>query len=205
LKWHGEGRLLDFGCGGGAFLQRMHRLGWRVTGLDISAEAIHHIRRGLGLHALDGTLPYPAFSPGSFDVITMWHSLEHVHNPREVLEQAYFLLAPGGKLLVAVPNIDSLPFRWFGSSWYGLDLPRHLTHFCPHTLGWMLERAGFRVGAIRMIPQSSWVRSSAKIASQRSTRSGSHWLRGKAGSRLAAWYSCLIGQSDCMMVTASRD
>ena len=144
IPWHGRGRLLDFGCGGGAYLERMHRQGWDVTGLDVSAAAVECVRTRLGLRALLGTLPHPELKPATFDVVTMWHSLEHVHEPLEVLRAAHQLLAPGGKLLVATPNIDSLPFRWFGQAWYGLDLPRHLTHFSSRTLRRLLERAGER-------------------------------------------------------------
>jgi SAM-dependent methyltransferase len=205
LAWQGQGRLLDFGCGGGSFLARMHQQGWQVTGVDISTAAVQRIRTELGLRVFVGTLPHPQFCPGSFDIITMWHSLEHVHAPLEVLHEAHRLLVPGGKLLVAVPNIDSLPFRWFGSAWYGLDLPRHLTHFAPWTLHLMLERSGFRVGRIRMVRHSDWLRSSAKLACQSSYgyAKGS-WLTAKPLSRLATWYCYLTGQSDCMVVTAER-
>src|SRR5438552_578873 len=94
----------------------------------------------------------------------LWHSLERVHFPLAVLREVRRLLVPGGQLFRAVPNIDSLPFRWFGSAWYGLDLPRHLTHFAPWTLHLMLERAGFRVGQIQMVRHSQWLRSSARLA-----------------------------------------
>jgi SAM-dependent methyltransferase len=205
LPWQGQGRLLDFGCGGGAFLARMHQQGWQVTGLDICTTAIQRIRTELGLRAFVGTLPHPELRPASFDVITMWHSLEHVHTPLEVLQEAHRLLVPGGKLLVAVPNIDSLPFRWFGSAWYGLDLPRHLTHFAPWTLHLILERADFGVGPIRMVRHSDWLRSSAKLACQSARHSFGHrWLIAKPVSRLTAWYCYLSSQSDCMIVTAER-
>src|SRR5262249_34256030 len=134
LPWHGNGRLLDFGCGGGSFLERMHKQGWSRVGLDTSEAAVRSIRSELGLAAPVGTLPHPELAPESFDVITMWHALEHVHAPLDVLREAHRLLAPGGRLLVAVPNIASWPFRWFGRDWFGLDLPRHLTHFEPETL-----------------------------------------------------------------------
>ncbi len=205
LPWHGEGRLLDFGCGGGSFLQRMHRQGWQVLGLDASAGAVHQVRTQLGLPALVGTLPHPELTAEGFDVITMWHALEHVHAPLEVLREAHRLLVPGGQLLVAVPNIDSLPFRWFGSAWYGLDLPRHLTHFSPWTLQLMLERAGFRIGPIRMVRHTEWLRSSAKLAFQK--RHGPHWHRWltiKPASGLASWYSYLTHQSDCVLVHAEK-
>jgi SAM-dependent methyltransferase len=205
LPWHGKGRLLDFGCGGGSFLARMHEQKWQVTGVDISTAAIQRIRSELGLRALVGTLPHPELRPASFDVITMWHSLEHVHAPLDVLREAHRLLVPGGQLLVAVPNIDSLPFRWFGPSWYGLDLPRHLTHFAPWTLQLMLERAGFRAGPIRMVRHSDWLRASARLACQTAQVPFWHrWLTVKTISRLATWYCSLTKQSDCMMVTAER-
>ncbi|HXG12785.1 MAG TPA: class I SAM-dependent methyltransferase [Gemmataceae bacterium] len=200
-----RGRLLDFGCGRGAFLEDMHRRGWQVTGIDASAVAVEYIRGELGLPALVGTLPHPELQAARFDVITMWHSLEHVHAPLEVLREAYRLLVPGGRLVVAVPNIDSLAFRWFGPAWYGLDLPRHLTHFAPWTLQLMLERAGFRVGPIRMVRRSGWMRWSARLAGQNApTPRWYRWLRTRPVSRLAAWYTCLSRQSDCMVATAER-
>lgn len=205
LPWHGEGRLLDFGCGGGSYLERMHRQGWRVLGMDTSAAAVERIQTVLGLPALEGTLPHPRLVAGSFDVITMWHSLEHVHRPVEILREAHRLLAPGGKLLVAVPNIDSLPFRMFRGSWYGLDLPRHLTHFSPWTLHLILEHVGFRVDPIRMVRHSDWFRSSAKLSCQDEDMPRWHrLLTFKPLSRLATWYSYVSRQCDCMIVTAHR-
>jgi 2-polyprenyl-3-methyl-5-hydroxy-6-metoxy-1,4-benzoquinol methylase len=205
LAWHGQGRLLDFGCGAGGYLERMHQQGWQVTGIDCSAKAVQGVRSELGLNALIGSLPHPELTRASFDVITMWHSLEHVHQPLEVLRQAHRLLVPGGKLVVAVPNIDSLPFRWFGHTWFGLDLPRHLTHFAPWTLQLMLERAGFQVTPIRMVRHSDWLRSSAKLACATSPSVRWHrWLRSKLPSSLASWYGYLTWQSDCMMVTARK-
>jgi 2-polyprenyl-3-methyl-5-hydroxy-6-metoxy-1,4-benzoquinol methylase len=205
LPWHGQGRLLDFGCGGGSFLERMRRQHWQVTGLDISSVAVERIRKELGLRALVGSLPHPELEPGSFDVITMWHSLEHVHEPLTVLREARQLLAPGGRLLVAAPNIESLPFRWFGPAWYGLDVPRHLTHFSPATLGAMLARAGFRVSQLRMLRHSRWLRASAGLACQDIATSGwRRWMVGKITSRLITAYCSLTRQADCILVTAER-
>jgi SAM-dependent methyltransferase len=205
LAWHGKGRLLDFGCGGGSFLARLQRQHWQVLGLDVSTSAVQRVRDELGLPALVGTLPHPELRPASFDVITMWHSLEHVHSPLDVLREAHRLLVPGGRLIVAVPNIDSLPFRWFQSAWFGLDLPRHLTHFAPWTLHLMLERAGFHVGPIRMVRHSAWLRSSAKLACRQGTGPAwRRWLRRKPVSRLAALYCSLTRQLDCMLVVATR-
>ncbi|GIW80902.1 MAG: hypothetical protein KatS3mg105_2709 [Gemmatales bacterium] len=205
LKWHGQGRLLDFGCGGGSFVERMARQGWQVTGIDMSENAVRRVRDELGLPALVGTLPHPELSPESFDVVTMWQSLEHVHDPLGVLRQARRLLVPGGKLIVAVPNILSLPFRWFGPAWYGLDLPRHLTHFDPQTLSGMLQRAEFDIQSIKMIRHSGWLRSSARLAA--ASRQGPRWrwwLRNKPFSRLASWYSYLCQMGDCILAEAVK-
>jgi SAM-dependent methyltransferase len=202
---HGNGRLLDFGCGAGTFLQRMKDLGWQETGIDISANTVARLRSELGLRVLAGSLPHPALEPQSFEIITMWQSLEHVHQPRQVLRAAWQLLVPGGRLLVAVPNIDSLPYRLFGPCWYGLDLPRHLTHFTPMTLALMLERTGFRVGPIRMVRHPKWLRVSAERAlASRRVPYWHRWLATTPGARLASWYSCLTRQADCILATALK-
>jgi len=113
LPWPSPGRLLDFGCGGGSYLCEMAGRGWRVTGLDVSPEVVRSIQENLGFDAIAGSLPHPELTPASFDVITMWQSLEHVHDPLKVLRAAYELLVPGGKLILAVPNYDCLTAEWF--------------------------------------------------------------------------------------------
>ena len=205
LPWHGAGRLLDFGCGGGGFLKRMADRGWAVLGLDAAVGAVRRVQEELGLRALAGSLPHPDLAPCSFDVVTMWHSLEHVHDPLAILREAYQLLVPGGKLVVATPNFAGLPVRWFGPSWFGLDLPRHLTHFTPDTLTAMLRTAGFRVDGVRQLRHSDWLRSSARLAVRQGR--GGAWARlltWKPAAKLAAWACYAAGRSDCMMAIAER-
>ena len=122
----------------------MAEQGWQVTGLDAAVGAVARVR-DQGLFALEGSLPHPHLRAASFDVVTMWHSLEHVHAPLAILREAFRLLVPGGKLVVAVPNRASWAATAFGPVWFGLDLPRHLTHFDPETLAKMLTASGFRV------------------------------------------------------------
>ena len=205
LPWNGTGRLLDFGCGGGSYLQRMADLGWRVAGLDVSPRVVQTIRRDLGFDAHLGTLPHPDLMPGSFDVITMWQALEHVHQPLAVLRGAYELLVPGGKLILAVPNFNSLPSGWFGEHWFGLDLPRHLTHFTPKTLGAMLQTAGFRVESLRGWVHADWLRSSALRATEAGAGSfAARSLRWKPAARLVAWSCYVLGRAECLVAVAER-
>lgn len=204
LPWPGPGRLLDFGCGGGAFMKRMADRGWDVTGLDSAVEAGRAVQEELGLRVLTGTLPHPDLPPCSFDVVTMWHSLEHVHHPMAVLREAFQLLVPGGKLVVACPNIASLPFAWFGENWFGLDVPRHLTHFTPTTLRATLETAGFRVDRVHLLRHSDWLRSSAKLASRAGGGVAARALTWKPLAKLVAWLCYAAGKSDCMMAVAER-
>jgi len=201
----GQCRLLDFGCGAGLFLQRMHQRGWRSIGLDFSEKVVRQVREELKLPALVGTLPHPDLPPGSFDLVTLWHALEHVHQPSEVLREVRRLLAPGGKVLVAVPNIDSAPFRWFGPAWYGLDLPRHLTHFTPATLGKMLDRAGFQFEAMQMARHSYWLRQSAQLASRGGKISPLlRLLKRRFPSSIVSRCYLLAGRSDSFAIMARK-
>ena len=200
------GRLLDFGCGGGDLLQEMHERGWRVTGLDPSPDVVGYIREQLGLPAFVGTLPHPELRPGSFEAITMSQSLEHVHEPLQVLREAHRLLVRGGRIAITVPNIDSLPFRWFGADWFGLDVPRHLTHFSPPTLQRMLIAAGFQVGGVQFIRHNSWLRHSASLAARHSGKS-SLWrrlMRIRVVASLAGWYSAARRKANCILAVGIK-
>jgi SAM-dependent methyltransferase len=193
----GPARLLDFGCGAGDFLRRMHALGWDVAGLDMAEPPVARIRDQFGLPVHLGTLPSSLWSRACFEAITMWQSLEHVHQPLDVLRGAYRLLTAGGRLLVAAPNFDSCASRLYGASWYGLDLPRHLTHFTPRTLRMMLRRAGFERVEIRQQQRNSWIRHSAK-------RHGSRFLQTRLGSGLAGWWGRLSGRAESILAIAVK-
>lgn len=199
-------RLLDFGCGGGAFLERMRRLGWEVVGLDASAETVDRLRRDHGIDAIAGSLPNPRLSPSTFDLVTMWHSLEHVHRPREVLQAAREVIVPGGMLIVAVPNMQSLAAMWFRENWYGLDVPRHLTHFTPRTLAELLRRCGFRLLRVRQTRHSSWLRKSARVAYWRGAPGvvRSTLLATRFFSRAASWLGAITGRADEIVALATR-
>lgn len=196
LPIDGPARLLDFGCGGGDFLRRMHALGWSVTGLDHADAAVERAQ-SFGLSAHVGSLPYPLWSDECFEAITMWQSLEHTHQPLDVLRDAYRLLTTGGQLVVTVPNFDGFGARWFGPNWYGLDVPRHLTHFTPNTLNIMLSQAGFKSIDMRQQQRNSWIRHSAE-------RSGGGILTTRLGSGIAGAWSRLRGRAESIVAIAIK-
>ena len=151
----GGGRLLDVGCGTGSFLAQMQERGsWEVYGLDLSRKAVEYAKRRLQLPVFHGVLEDADYSSASFDVVTLWNVLEHLHDPLQTLREVRRILRPHGVLAFSVPNGGSLDARLFGSHWIGLDPPRHLYTFARKTLAQLLERAGFRLFEVRYITGS---------------------------------------------------
>ena len=148
FPYQGDGRLLDFGCGNGQYLSYMAKLGWHVHGMDMSTLAVETCQ-AKGLQAVAGIRPDQTYAPEYFDVVTLWHVLEHVPSPTETLQHIHTVLKPGGKLIVAVPNIDSTLSHSLKQYWYFLDVPRHLTHFTPETLNMVLNKSGYRLECLK--------------------------------------------------------
>lgn len=132
-------RLLDVGCGNGSFLLAARDAGWAVSGTEMNPGP----GREAGLTVwedLDG-----AASAGPFTCITLWHSLEHMRDPRATIAQCTELLEPGGTLVVAVPDARGFQARAFGPGWFHLDVPRHLFHFSGPALTELIESNGLEV------------------------------------------------------------
>lgn len=144
------GRLLDIGCGSGDFGLGMQQRGWRVQGLDISAEAVA-LARQKGLDVVLGQLPDAEYEDESFDLITMWDVLEHLHDPRAYLVRTAQLLKPEGRFVVTLPNPHSIDFRLFGPLWTGLDVPRHLSVFSKEALHTLFQQVGLEVESARCV------------------------------------------------------
>jgi SAM-dependent methyltransferase len=119
-------------------------LGWRVSGIEPDEAAATLARRYTDELHVGDVLTAP-FGPGRFDVVTAFHVLEHVPDPVAVARRMLEWLAPGGLLIVEVPNAEGLGAAIFGRAWSGLELPRHLSHFSSATLERVLTRAGARV------------------------------------------------------------
>lgn len=129
-----KGRLLDVGCGNGIFLDQMKQLGWEVMGVEPDGGAASVAVKKFGLEVFQGSLKEAKFPNGHFHAITLNHVLEHVLDPIELLKECRRVLRPGGKLVVATPNIRSLGAHVFGEYWRGFEVPRHLFLFSTRAL-----------------------------------------------------------------------
>lgn len=134
--------LLEVGCGSGWMLEIMKGLGWKVEGVDFDPSAVENARNK-GLCVKCGTLSSQGYPDNHFDVITMSHLIEHVHEPLKLLQECYRILKPGGKLVIVTPNIKALGHTYFKESWLHLDPPRHLHIFTPDSLENITKKAGF--------------------------------------------------------------
>jgi 2-polyprenyl-3-methyl-5-hydroxy-6-metoxy-1,4-benzoquinol methylase/transcription elongation factor Elf1 len=140
-----RGRLLDVGSGVGSFANEMQQNGWEVTGLepDDDARAVAKKEYGLELQPIDR---FYHLQPGSFDVITLWHVMEHVHDLQQYVQQLRVLLKDTGKLVIAVPNYTSKDASIYKEYWAAWDVPRHLYHFSPQSMLRLLESNGMKIG-----------------------------------------------------------
>jgi SAM-dependent methyltransferase len=133
-----QGKILDVGCGTGTFLKACKDDGLQISGVEPSDKA----------RSIAARLTQANISSGiddlqdHFDIITMWHVLEHVPNPQEQITKLINRLNPGGTILIAVPNHESYDARKYKSTWAGYDVPRHLWHFSQKSIGRLFENNG---------------------------------------------------------------
>ena len=138
------GNLLDIGCGTGAFLHTMQEGGWKVTGLEPDENARKKAGElyGLNVSPIENFYSLPA---QSFDVITLWHVLEHVHELHEYVQHLKTLLKQSGKLIIAVPNYTSKDATHYQQYWAAYDVPRHLYHFSPQSMQSLMQQHGLKI------------------------------------------------------------
>jgi 2-polyprenyl-3-methyl-5-hydroxy-6-metoxy-1,4-benzoquinol methylase len=140
--------VLDVGCGTGAFINYMKKNGWAVAGLEPDETARANAETLYGLKPL----PIEALftqEAAFFNAITMWHVLEHVHDLHGYMEQLKKLLAPAGKLFIAVPNYTSYDADVYQANWAAYDVPRHLYHFSPASMKQLVEKHGLKLDSIK--------------------------------------------------------
>ena len=136
------GTLLDYGTGTGYFANAMAQKQWTVKSIEKSPQARAFAKERFGLD-VDAETALPFYEPKSFDVITLWHVLEHVEHLNEMWETLHKILKDRGVLIMAVPNPDSYDAQKYGKWWAAYDVPRHLWHFRPSVMQQFGAKHGF--------------------------------------------------------------
>lgn len=142
-----NGTILDYGCGTGEFLNYCKQSNWECYGVEPAELARKKANQLTSLPISDSLLK---LNDKKFDVITLWHVLEHVDNLNEKISELKSHLAPNGTIFIAVPNHESLDAKIYKTQWAAFDVPRHLWHFSQHTMKMLLAKHGLNL--IDIIP-----------------------------------------------------
>lgn len=157
LKWSNlkTGNLLDFGAGTGAFLFEMSGRGWQVVGIEPSEDARKLAKSNYNLLLLDPN-EINKLNTNFFDVITLWHVLEHVHDLKPTILTLKKLLKKNGKIIIAVPNSDAKDAEIYKEFWAAYDVPRHLYHFSSDSMKTLLSEFGIKIIQRKLMPFDSF-------------------------------------------------
>ncbi|MHB1644988.1 MAG: class I SAM-dependent methyltransferase [Candidatus Acididesulfobacter diazotrophicus] len=142
-----KGKILDIGCGSGGFINSLSKNNWEIYGIEPNqtgfalSSAILHKK----INLYNKPLSDCKFPDNYFDIITMWHVLEHIHKPNKELQEIKRVLKDNGILIIAVPNIKSFGFKISKKHWFHLDAPRHLYHYDSTTIKKILNHNKFEV------------------------------------------------------------
>jgi SAM-dependent methyltransferase len=139
-----SGKVLDIGCGTGDRLHVFRSRGFDVHGVEPSHSATY-AKDFLKLNVIEGDLFSAHFQENFFDIITLYHALEHTHDPMKVCQEIFRILKEGGFLITQVPNKDCFQFKLFKERWAAFDVPRDLYYFGIHPLSSYLKRVGFKI------------------------------------------------------------
>jgi len=140
-----SGYIVDIGCGRGFFLYAARQAGYDVVGVDLSDYVSAYAERELNIPIKTGDIDTIDLPEYSFDVVTLWHSLEHTDDPRRYLIKVSRWIKPEGLLVIDVPNYNGTDARRMGINWADWDLPYHLFHFTPYALEMLLLQNGFEI------------------------------------------------------------
>ena len=139
-------RLLDYGAGTGYFARAMQKCGWSVTAIEKSEQARRYSQEAFGFE-MQPVEALERCEKGCFDVVTMWHVMEHIQGINEFWGELYRILDDEGIAVIALPNSSSYDAQFYRENWAAYDVPRHLWHFSPSTVmkfgrkhGFVLER-----------------------------------------------------------------
>jgi ubiquinone/menaquinone biosynthesis C-methylase UbiE len=178
------GSILDVGSGTGYFAAAMKKEGWSAEGIEINEKAREFSISHFGLEA-GPPEKISSIRSGTYDCITLWHVLEHFHDPFKYFSEIYRLLKPDGFCIIALPNSCSYDAVHYKSHWAAWDVPRHLWHFSPETFWLFSDRTGFELVETRTLPLDVFY-----ISSLSEKYKGSH-LSFITGMTKAIWFAFL--------------
>jgi len=153
-KYFLQGNLLDFGCGSGEFLGSMKKTGWNVAGVE-RAQKPRDYAASLDLDIREEIDQFK----DQFDVITLWHVLEHISDAHQLMEEIKKRLSNSGILIIALPNVKSYDAQMFDSNWIAFDAPRHLYHFNPNDILQLVRMHGLEVFNFKTLFIDTWYNS----------------------------------------------
>jgi 2-polyprenyl-3-methyl-5-hydroxy-6-metoxy-1,4-benzoquinol methylase len=188
-----KGTLLDFGCGTGQFLEYCQKHGWKINGVEPGEGA-----RAIANEATDGKVveALSQLESSSYNVITLWHVLEHIAHLNETFEQLKQHLKSDGEMLIAVPNSEAKDAQEFGAHWAAYDVPRHLYHFTPETMAKFMAKHGMTI--VETIPMKldayyvSLLSNKHKNGSQKLLKSFLNGLQSNSYANKSGNFSSLI-------------
>lgn len=140
------GKVLDYGCGTGSLLNQFKTHSWIVNGIEPNEKAARYARSRYGIKIYQDI--HDLEPEEKYDVIMLWHVIEHLPNLNESIQQIRKHLKKEGSLFVAFPNIESPDALKYGKYWAALDVPRHLYHFSRDTFSRLIEKHGFTIKEI---------------------------------------------------------
>ncbi|NQX85234.1 MAG: class I SAM-dependent methyltransferase [Flavobacteriaceae bacterium] len=140
-------RLLDVGCGTGDFLLLAKQNGWDITGIEPNSKA-REIANKKNNNVVSDDKGLSVLEKESFDVITLWHVLEHLPDLEEHVQLFQYLLKPKGRLVIALPNFKSYDAKYYKSFWAAFDVPRHLWHFSKNSVAKLFLKYGMAIEVI---------------------------------------------------------
>jgi 2-polyprenyl-3-methyl-5-hydroxy-6-metoxy-1,4-benzoquinol methylase len=134
-----KGQLLEVGAGTGAFAHSMLKKGWKVTALEPDASSRQKALENYAINLLPIEELFQ-LEPAKYEVITLWHVLEHVHDLNAYMKAFNSLLKPNGRLIIAIPNYTSYDAGFYKNYWAAYDVPRHLYHFSPFAMQYLAKK-----------------------------------------------------------------
>lgn len=190
-----KGHILDVGTGTGFFLNEMKEYGWQVTGIEKSEEARKFAKTEFDLNNLP-TEELFKLKDKSYDVISLWHVLEHIHKLNENMDVFSGLLKDDGKLVIAVPNHNSYDAKHYKEFWAAYDVPRHIWHFAPSQMKQLGIKHGFKLTSLHTMPFDSFY---VSMLSEKYKKSSLGLFKGIFYGKLS-WLGSLLNKTKCSSV-----